>query len=53
MGTCMQKIIKQGISVMCIIKFEYKSISHSKLLDKDYYLPLISPLSLLTLQTLK
>jgi len=32
-------ILKQGINVVCIIKFEYKSITHSRFLGKDYSLP--------------
>jgi hypothetical protein len=32
-----------------ITKFEYKSISHFRLLGQDYYLPFISPLYFLTL----
>jgi hypothetical protein len=47
-------ILKQGISVVCIIKFEYKSITHFKLLGKDYSMPLfIFIFSFLIPQTFK
>jgi len=46
-----RNIIRQGISVVCTIKFEYKNIFHAGLFGKDYFLPLIFPFSFLTLQT--